>query len=227
MLQLCVLLVYMQHYSSDLNSKYQDRLHRSSSGQNLDRNSHRVKHSSASKRTFNKDVRIIQHHLNDQQSADAITVGRPDLYEASSTCNMENYLSHSQDACVAVLEHDNSNDDENQYIPDTSCDLQSVETNCPVIRRSFLFGKGQITREETSFPLAFAMKIHGFSNQAYRYVCSLIMCGNCLLHDWVHKSVGGICSRYEHLLKINMYTVSMEDRHTSLGMVFALGEWLI
>ena len=72
------------------------RLHRSSSGQNLDRNSHRVKNSSASKRTFNKDVQIIQHHLNDQRSADATTVGRPDLYEESFTCIMENYLSHSQ-----------------------------------------------------------------------------------------------------------------------------------
>ena len=203
------------------------RLHRSSSGQNLDRNSHRVKNSSASKRTFNKDVQIIQHHLNDQRSADATTVGRPDLYEESSTCIMENFLSHSQEACVAVLEHDNSNDDENQYIPDTSCDLQSVETNCPVIRRSFLFGKGQITREETCFPLAFAMKTHGFSNQADRYVFSLIMCGDCLLHDWVHTSGGGTCTRYEHLLKINTYTVSMEDRHASLDMVFALGGWLI
>ena len=50
---------------------------------------------------------------------------------------------------MAVLEHNNSNDDENQYIPDTSCDLQSVKTNCHVIRRSFLAFSTFVSYENT------------------------------------------------------------------------------
>lgn len=116
---------------------------------------------------------INHQNINNQNANNAENSDKNE--QPSNPCNMDKYLSNSQDKCASSLDNYEIlkapkalNKSQKKYIRDYSCDLSSVETSCYAIRQTYLFGKEHITADETRFPLAFAMKIHGFANQAHR-----------------------------------------------------------
>lgn len=84
---------------------------------------------------------------------------------------MEKYLKRYKNECNRLLSTSYATFSMNNNIKHDvikNCNLEVLHTDCSAILSVLLYGKGNISSEEVTFPLAFALKIHRSGNQAFR-----------------------------------------------------------
>ena len=91
--------------------------------------------------------------------------------EIKNKCDMKKYLDANKLECRYII-HDNDRPKtkrvHTQEFNDVQCNLDMIYTDCSEVKNVLLHGKEDISKEEKTFPLAFAMKIHTSGNQAFK-----------------------------------------------------------
>ncbi|XP_060566017.1 N-acetyllactosaminide beta-1,6-N-acetylglucosaminyl-transferase-like [Ruditapes philippinarum] len=111
-------------------------------------------------------------------------------------CNMSSYIAYGSGLCLTVLSKRKislpsdvimgktlklsqqkimktkagSRNHRNDYLlsREENCSIDKVVQHCHTLRESYIYGKHNTSTEEKLYPLAFAMKIHTYGNQAHR-----------------------------------------------------------